>query len=115
MPTAKVAKVAISRTANVASFANYYTANIQERRILRILRIFANAAKLMFLMFLCLKNSGRREHELMSKNSGRRGRKWTYVLMSKKRWRELRKICVTLRSLLLAIVTHQVYKKMRLW
>ena len=66
-------------------------------------------------MNLCLKNSGRREHELMSKNSGRRGRKWTYVLMSKKRWRELRKICVTLRSLLLAIVTHQVYKKMRLW
>ena len=50
---------------------------------------------------LMSKNSGRREHELMSKNSGRRGRKWTYVLMSKKRWRELRKICVTLRSLLL--------------
>ena len=64
---------------------------------------------------LMSKNSGRREHELMSKNSGRRGRKWTYVLMSKKRWRELRKICVTLRSLLLAIVIHQVYKKMRLW
>ena len=53
----------------------------------------------MFLMFLCLKNSGRRglmflmsknnsgsrDNELLSNNSGRRGRKWTYVLMSKKK------------------------------
>lgn len=55
-------------------------------------------------MNLCLKKTagGEEENGLM-------------FLCLKKRWRELRKICVTLRSLLLAIVTHQVYKKMRLW
>lgn len=65
---------------------------------------------------LMSKNSGRREHELMSKKTAAvEEENGLMFLCLKKRWRELRKICVTLRSLLLAIVTHQVYKKMRLW
>lgn len=61
-------------------------------------------------------NSGRREHELMSKKTaGGEEENGLMFLCLKKRWRELRKICVTLRSLLLAVLTHQVYKKMRLW